>query len=172
MNIDKLLSTSFKWDKRETILNELSHKNKVKFALFCAKQVKHLLNNKEAIQAIDIVELFLEDKATAEECRKASNAAYTVANTAYAASAAAYTSAAYTAYTATTAYTAASAASYAASAASYAAHAAYTAINLNNPNNGLNKDQLKQEQMDYLRIVVLSELSEEERDNWLLIASI
>jgi len=170
MNTDKLFSIPFKWDKRETILNELSHKNKVRFALFCAKQTRHLINNKEAMQAINIIELFLEDKATAEECRKASNVAYTAVPASHAA---------YTSYdAASAAAAAASAVAYyiasTAASASYAAHAAYIAINPNNddPNNRLNKDQLKQEQMDYFRILILSELSKEERDNWLLIASI
>jgi len=163
MNTDKLLSIPFLWDNRETILSELSHKNKVRFALFCAKQVKHLMNSKKATQAIDIVELFLEDKATAEECRKASTVTYaSAAYTTSAAAAATAASASYAAHTAT------------AVSASYAAHAAYIAINPNNndPNSGLNKDQLKQEQMDYLRALITSELSEEERDNWLLIVSI
>jgi len=165
MNIDKLLSTPFKWDKRETILSELSHKNKVRFALFCAKQVKHLIDSKEAIQAIDIVELFLEDKATTEECRKAANAIYAAAyDTAYTASAASAASAA--AYTAA-AYTAFAAASYAASSAAYAAYT--TAASTSTITN---KDQLKQEQMDYLRELIMGELSKEERDNWLLIALI
>jgi len=162
MNTDKLFSIPFKWDKRETILNELSHKNKVRFTLFCAKQVKHLIDSKEAMQAIDIVELFLEDKATAEECRKAANTVYIASNTTYAAYAAAASAA-----TIAAAYTAASlTASYATAAA------AYTANSNDDSNDGLNKDQLKQEQMDYLRALIISELPKEERDNWLLIASI
>jgi len=182
MNTNKLFSTSFNWDNRETILNELSHKNKVRFALFCAKQTRHLTDNKEAMQAINIVELFLEDKATAKKCRKASDAASYAAYTSYdAAAATAATAAATASYatsntasntttTASVSYAAANASAYAVSASASAAEAAfYAAIN---PNDEPNKDQLKQEQMDYLRDLAISELSEEERDNWLLIATL
>jgi hypothetical protein len=87
------------WDKREEYLKQLSHRDCVLFALFCAKQVKPTLP--EAIKAIEVTERWLEGKATREECRDAAyaaNAANAVVNAAaYAANAA---NAAYAAYAA------------------------------------------------------------------------
>jgi len=171
MNTNKLLSTSFKWDNKETILNELSHKNKVRFALFCVKQVKHLIDDEDSkkvtMQTVNIIELFLEDKATAEECKKADDVANIVVYNAHASTGA--NTAAFAVL-----YNAIHAAAYTVHATSHATYAAYTVshasyyTNANEPN----KDQLKQEQMDYLRELVMGELSEEERDNWLLITLI
>jgi hypothetical protein len=95
-------------------LELLPHKFQVDFAIFCARQVEHLWDKYPAcVRAIELAELFLEGKATSEECGVAANAA------AYAAAAAA-------AYAANAAAAAAYAATHAAYAA-YATHAAYAA---------------------------------------------
>ena len=151
MNTDKLLKIPFTWVKRESILELLPHKTNVRFALFCAHQVKHLVKKEYqevCLKAIEVAELFLEDRATKEECGKAADAAYASAATAYAsydaAAAAAYASASY--------------------AASYAA--AYAAFYNN-------QETIKQEQMDYLRDLIIAELPEEEKSCcWLLVASL
>ena len=55
-----------------TELNELSHKDQVRFALFCAYQVEYIwCNEPDFINAIKLAELWLENKATAEECKVA-----------------------------------------------------------------------------------------------------
>ena len=91
-------------------LDKLNRRKQAMFALFCANQVKHLLNGKgtkQALKAIATVEKYLEGKATKEDCKQA--AAYAAAYAADAAYAAAY---------------AADAAAYAADAAADAAYAA------------------------------------------------
>jgi hypothetical protein len=106
-------------------LNKLPHKLQVYFAVFCAKQVTHLLSDKNrdvSLKAIAIAELWLEGKATSEECRKAAVASY-AGYAAYAAAAgyaAAYAADAAGAGYAAEAADAAAAAGYAADAAGYA----------------------------------------------------
>ena len=77
----------------------LSHKDMVRFALFCAKQVDS--KAPEAIACVDVVERWLVGEATSDECNAAANAAnaYYVGAAYYAARAAYYT--AYTANYAT-----------------------------------------------------------------------
>jgi hypothetical protein len=103
-------------------LEKLCHHSQIYFAIFCTEQVFHLVkpqNQPVCRQAIDIAKLFLEGKATKEECRAAANAAY--ADATYAAvAAAAYYAAAYAATAAADAVTAAYAAD---AAAAYAADA-------------------------------------------------
>lgn len=50
----------------ENYLNLLSHRECVLFALFCAKQVEQTLS--EAIEAIEVIERWLDGKASEEEC--------------------------------------------------------------------------------------------------------
>lgn len=53
----------------EKPLKELSHKDQVRFALFCANQVQeHWCKEPICVKAIELVELWLEDKATTIEC--------------------------------------------------------------------------------------------------------
>jgi hypothetical protein len=96
-------------------ISKLSRKDIVRFALFCAKQA----NSKapEAIACINVVERWLDNKATSDECRAAANATFAAdaADAAYAAADAADA----TAYA--TAYAAASCAADAAADAAYAA---------------------------------------------------
>jgi hypothetical protein len=50
-------------------LSELSHKDQVRFALFCAYQVKNEWEKEPTfIKAIELVEMWLENKATIKEC--------------------------------------------------------------------------------------------------------
>ena len=113
----------------EKELKLLSHKDIVRFALFCAEQVKDNWKDiPECVRAIETVERWLEGKASAEECRNTAYAAdahavYTAsaaAHAAHATDAAAY----YATYVATrAAYSANAAYAYAAAAAAaYAAH--------------------------------------------------
>jgi hypothetical protein len=117
----------------------LPHKDIVRFALFCAEQVRDSWKDiPECVAAIETVERWLKGKASAEECWKAANAT-NAAYAAYAANAAAANAAYYATSAAATsaAYAYASAASaaayYATSAAAanvayaYAADAAYVA---------------------------------------------
>ena len=127
--------------KKELLL--LSQQDCVRFAIFCAEQVKEDWENiPECVNAINIVERWLEGKATEDECKvaahaayaaratyaavHAANAAYAAANAAYAASAAA-DAAAYVASHAAYAYAASSAYAAYAAYAYYAADAASTA---------------------------------------------
>jgi len=52
----------------------LSHKDKVRFALFCTKQAKQTVP--EAIACVRVVERWLDGKATTDECERVANAAY------------------------------------------------------------------------------------------------
>jgi hypothetical protein len=88
-------------------------------ALFCAKQVIHLATDERAKIAVEVVERWLEGKASREECKTAGGDAYAAAAAGYAAAAA---HAAYAAGDAAYAYAAAAYAAYA--AAAYAAYAA------------------------------------------------
>jgi len=96
----------------------LPHKDIVRFALFCAEQVKEGWKGiPECFVAIETAERWLKGKASAEECRVAAHAAHATDATAYYATYAAY-------YAANAATNAASYASYAASSAAAAAHTA------------------------------------------------
>jgi len=103
----------------------------VRFALFCAEQVRDSWKDiPECVAAINMVERWLKGKAAEEECVNASSAAYDAAyaanaNAAYAASYAA--SAAANAANADAAYSDATAAANAANAANAASSAAYAA---------------------------------------------
>ena len=51
------------------LLSKLSHKDQVRFALFCDYQVKNEWEKSIKVKkAIELVELWLEDKATTEDC--------------------------------------------------------------------------------------------------------
>jgi len=112
-------------------LSLLPNHKQVRFAIFCANQVIHLVPTEHmevCLKAINAAELYLEGKASKEECGVAANIAYVAAYyaiyaTYYAANAAA-SAAADAAYTTAAAYYAA--ANAAASAAYYAANAAST----------------------------------------------
>ena len=99
-------------------LELLPHKDMVRFALFCAEQVKDSWKDiPECVVAIETAERWLEGKASAEECRVATHAAHATA--AYAAAYATRT--AYAAYATNAAYAYAYAAHAAAYVAAYAA---------------------------------------------------
>jgi len=101
-------------------LELLSHKDIVRFALFCAEQVKEGWKGiPECVVAIETVERWLKGKAAAEECRNATHVADAARYAAHYANTTAY-DAYYAAY-------AAAYAAYAASAASDASDAAYAA---------------------------------------------
>jgi hypothetical protein len=142
------------------------------FAVFCAKQTEYLLN-REGKEALETAERWLEGKATAEECSAAAYAAayaaYAAANAANAAAYAAANAANVAAYAAANAAAnaaAADAAAYAAAAAAAdaAAYAAYAAAD--------KKEEIKQQQVNYLRSLYLESLPEEQRNCWLVNACI
>jgi len=158
--MDSLFEKDFTWDNRKHFLYLLPHLSQVKFALFCANQVKHLMEDERSLKALEVTSLFMEGKTTKEECKAADAAAY-AAYAAYAADAAAY--AAYVAYAAVAvvADVAADAAD-AADAAAYVAYAAYATAYY------ATYADLKQDQMTYLRSLVVDSLSFEDEECWLL----
>jgi hypothetical protein len=92
------------------------------FAVWCARQVQHLMTDQRSIAVLDVAERFAKGEATQAELAAAAYAAYAAA----AAAADAYAAAAYAAYAAAAAdaYAAAAADAYAAAAAdAYAARA-------------------------------------------------
>ena len=108
-------------------LELLSHKDCVRFALFCAEQVKDGWKDiSKCFVAIETAERWLEGKASAEECRNATHVADAARYAAHYANTTAY-DAYYTAYAAAYAAYAASAASDASDAAAYAYAAARAA---------------------------------------------
>jgi len=137
----------------------LSHKDKVRFALFCAKQIEQTVP--EAIACIRVVERWLDGKATADECRRVAYAAYNAAahaNAAYAAYAA--TAHAANAVAAYAAYAAAAnaAADAAANAAANAAAAAYTAAACT----ARHRQEIKERQEVYLyELIYINEIVEQ-----------
>jgi len=104
-------------------LNLLPHRFQVDFAIFCAFQVKDKWKHiPVACEAVRMAQLWLDGKATSEQCYAAYAVAYAAHAAAYAAHAAAY--AAYAAAYAAAAYAAYAAAAAANAAAHAAAHAA------------------------------------------------
>jgi hypothetical protein len=147
------------WDNRKQYLSMVPHRSQVLFALFCARQVEYIWkDNKKCRVAIDVVERWLEGKATVKECGAAANATNAAANAANATNAA---NAAYAA--ANAAYAAAYAATYAYYAAANAATYAYYAAA-----NAATTEEVKQQQVEYLRNLYLDSLPEEERNCWLV----
>jgi len=121
-------------------LELLPNHKQIRFAIFCANQVIHLVPTEHmevCLKAIGCAELYLEGKASKEECWVAANAAYAAAANAanaayYAANAAANAAnAANAAADAADAAYAADAAAYAADAANAAYAAAYYAVYAN-----------------------------------------
>ena len=168
MNTDQLLKIPFTWVNKGQILKLLPHKTSVMFALFCAHQVKHLIpkeHQEVCLKAIEVAELFLEGNSTKEECVKAADAAISAAYDA---------DAAYAAYAADAAYASAYAAYAAYDAAAYASYAAAYAANAANAAFYNNQETIKQEQMNYLRDLIIVELPEEDKSCccWLLVASL
>lgn len=50
-------------------LSKLCHKDQVRFALFCADQVRHMyVHGPEAIRCREVLDNWLENKATLDEC--------------------------------------------------------------------------------------------------------
>ena len=62
---------------------QLKHRDIVIFALFCAKQVERKVNNIEAIKCMRVTELWLDGKATVEECMHAADTGYAANNIGY-----------------------------------------------------------------------------------------
>ena len=126
-------------DKVWVMMRLMSHKQNVMWALACADSVRELVKPEHKVacdKALETAELWLNGKATVEECKVAAAAANTAANAWYAADAAAY--AWYAAYAAANAadaaYAAANTAHFAAAAAdatAYAADAAWYAAYAN-----------------------------------------
>jgi len=71
-------------------IRKLSHKDQVRFALFCAKSVQHKIVGQHALNCIDIVERWLDGKATAEECKIAASKVILDNNYSYTTTAAEY----------------------------------------------------------------------------------
>ncbi len=117
-------------------LKLLNHHKQVMFALFCAKQVVHVADSEDALKCIEVVEKWLDGKASDEECRIAGTTANAAGNACYATgNAADYAG-----------YAADYGADYAANAAGnayYAARAGYYA------NDAKDEEKLILEQNDY-----------------------
>ena len=175
------------WNNRKEILEQLDKASCIKFAVFCAEQVKYLNDDPAIDAAIDAAKVWLAspNEENADAARTAANAAYTAycaTNAAaavaayYVADAATYAAAnaanaAYCTYAAVNAADAAYctyAVAYAARAAYYAADAAAYVTNTAD----INKEQIKQEQVNYLKQLYLESLPENERNCWLVRAAI
>ena len=89
------------------------------FAVWCARQVQHLMTDERSIKALDVAERFANGEATEEELIAARAAAWAAAEAAWAAGAAAWAAARAAAW-------AAAEAAWAAGAAAEAAWAAWT----------------------------------------------
>jgi hypothetical protein len=68
----------------EELISKLSHKDQVRFALFCANQTREFWYGSHVYEnTYKLIELWLEDKATIEECINASSACYEECNSHY-----------------------------------------------------------------------------------------
>jgi hypothetical protein len=155
--VNKYFEVPFTWDNRKALLENLPNTKQIYFAIFCAEQVFHLIEPKDkeiCFKAIEAAKGFIEDKVTKEECRAASAAAYAAYAAAYAAANAAY------------------AAAYAAANAANAANAAYAASAAASAAADFDKEFIRQEQMLYLRELIILGFTEEDRDCWLLVTSL
>jgi len=71
------------WETRKDYIKKLSHKNKVRFALFCAEQKVFAVEPvPEATAAIEVVKRWLDGNATVQECEDAAENAYAAAQAA------------------------------------------------------------------------------------------
>ena len=132
-------------------LKGLNHKEIVIFALFCAKQVVHLNTSEKANKCIEIVELWLEGKVTANAAGYAANAAAHAAHAGYAGGYAGYAAAHAAGYAGYAAgYAAGGYAGYAGYAAGYAAGAAGAAAGYAAGAAGANKEEILNQQRAYL----------------------
>ena len=59
------------------------------YAVWCAKQVEHLMTDKRSLEALDITQAYAEGKASKQELKTASDAAWDAARAAWAAARAA-----------------------------------------------------------------------------------
>lgn len=108
------------------------------FAIWCDREVKHLLKDERSVIELDIIEAYINGKATEEEMEKAC----------------AYAHDAYDAYTAV--YFAACADSYAAANAAYGvayASASYTATDANNAASNASKAMRERQKEKLLEII-------------------
>jgi hypothetical protein len=65
----------------EELLYELSHKDKIRFALFCANQTREFWYGSNVYEnTYKLIELWLEGKAAVQECLDAGNACYDECN--------------------------------------------------------------------------------------------
>jgi hypothetical protein len=168
MSVSKLLSKiqyiDFVWDNRETVLSVLPHHSVVKFTIFCANQVFHLVDEDKkevASKAIDLTKAFLVD-STLSHWRCIESSQETMLEVFKVLSqhadpdvnecAAALSACSYAVNSTTSQYRAPTSAKYCSSDAVYAMHGdAETAA----------------EQMEYLEDLVLELLSPIEREAWL-----
>jgi len=135
----------------EADLKKLPHLFQIRFAVFCAKQVLHLVLEKDKAvceAAISAAEGFIDGTTTKEQCLTAAYAAaHAAANSAHAATYAAHAAAHAAAQAAHAAANAAQAAYTAANSAHAATYAAYAAANAAQV--AKNKEVLIKEQWDY-----------------------
>jgi len=122
LNLDVPITDRFWVVLRKELLPE---KELRLFAVWCARQVQHLMKDERSLKALDVSEAYAKGEATKGELFIAVNAAWEAARYAAHSSHAAYAAydAAYAAYAANTAYAARSAAYDAAYAATHSAYA-------------------------------------------------
>lgn len=161
--INILLSEPITWDNNHRVVSRLPHRSQVRFALFCAKKVAHLIELKEAHDAIKVTERWLKRLATAKKCQAMAFIANTAArDTKRATNYISHTAAYAAIYTAHTVY-------YDIDEFSYASYAANKAIKATEESK---QEQLKAEIMSYLKELVIEQLPQELKEDWLLIASL
>ena len=114
------------------------------FAVWCARQVQHLMKDQRSIDVLDVAERYANGEATGDELEAAWNAARDAADAAWAAAYNAADAAARDAASAALAAALAAAASAAWAATSAAASAACEAA-------GTTRDEMRQRQADELR---------------------
>ena len=119
-----LQGKQMKFEVTRELLKKLSHKDIVRFAVFCAEQVRYLTGLDEAREALEITKKWLDGKATIDECRTAGAAARAVYTAATGAAACDTYATGAAGAAAACAGTDTGSAWYAAYAAAYAAHAA------------------------------------------------
>lgn len=162
MNLDEVLNLPFEWSSRTMILSHLPHTKQVQFAIFCANQVSKYIDTYHlniCLQALEVSQKFLTGLTTPEECSHISSE--------IARNIKSYTPQSYAAYYAlhTAIFEDTGAAYYAGTTAYYAV------VYFLNSKDFSTADQIKSEQIDYLKKLIVESMSKEDAECWLLTTS-
>lgn len=164
MNLDRILSVPYEWSNRHIMLSNLPHRKQVEFALFCAKQVIQFVDSSHSdacIKALKAAEAYMNNFISLESCKEVFDQA--------AAKIQSYSPQSYAAY-----YTICAAIHEETNSAHYAGTVAYyvVAYHITKKDSNNKIEEVKAEQMNYMKELIVQSLSREDAECWLLTTSI